>query len=1042
MKKILIILFAGIFQCVYSQSNDLPLSMVPNTPPSPQAEALNRLGEYRANPTGMPDISIPLHTVDFYGYKIPLKLNYEATPIKCGYNYDVYGRGWTLSGTSCVSRELRGMPDESRGFNIDKEQLDISRDLSLNTDYFDYLRGFNFQSDLFSAVLPDGRYFNFFIRKDNSGQLVFELPDNYAKIKIECSTGITLSYFKITDEEGIVYTFDVVDYVLYEYLDLTPVNVTWLLTSIDVPNRGTIEYTYNNPVRIIYSGGSYETMLRFVGIGPYYNFSTGSISSGYEINYSDIYNGGEYRMRQIKSIYYGKTRVDFNYQSDDVHASSIKIYDNGILKRQVMFTLASSYIVLNKLTISGEDANDKLVYSFSYTSKNMGNHTDHWGYSGMSDKISDIGNFNVNVNDFAFSISSTVSSHSGTLALYPEGEEYLSGSRKFKLQSSMTTESRRPLIPERHGILSSITYPNGGRTDFYFENHKYVTASLENGDFELDRRKQRIAEGGGMRIKRIVNYDADGNMVNQDTYKYGYTYDEIQNNNFPFPARGSHPLTSHTGCGEPVVDPNVLTYLNYDHSSRIPRGLLEMMTGIGSGGERGTFDYLTFSELNANYPWMWEWRFSAYNFRNLLGQRPAVVYPLITIYHGTADDDYRFSEAVGKTEYRYDIYDYGSVDNYLYQFRKQIYVDTTYIEPLLKVVNSLVPEYHGSKRNALVEKSEYVAEKSGTVTSYRMIEKETYSHEYSEKTVQTGYIYNNMYNRGISATHNFLFSTGRREFHFNELYSSIAEYIGTSHLVSKTTTKIRKQENGYGNCSLTENYTYQYGDHLKTKEYWDNGNRVDSTTYIQDSDVNVTLASMRDKNMYAYPLLSTTSVDFFGKKTIKGQKLEYGKYVIDNKDYYLPSKAYELYNNIYEQKYEVVAYSSHGNPLEVVDASGIHTVYLWGYDDRYLIAEIRNSSQMEVKNAVDQIPGGIAGYGIHITSLDKLRTLLPDAQIKTWTHRPLFGVSAYSDESGRTVYYDYDGLGRLKSEYYYEANIISESNKRYINRYEYEFKNQ
>lgn len=747
-------------------------------------------------------------------------------------------------------------------------------------------------------------------------------------------------------------------------------------------------------------------------------------------------------MRQIKKIYYDVTRIDFNYQSDNIHASNIKIYDCGTLKREVRIDQSSGTGVLNKLTIVGENGDGNLVYSFTYTGKDNGNHSDHWGYYGFSDSNYDIGNFNVNVNDFAHSVSSVVSSQNGKIRLYPEGEEYMPGSRKFKLQSSMATESRRPMAPDRHNILSSITYPNGGKTCFYFENHKFLTASLANGEFELDRRKRRVAEGGGMRIKRIVNYDADGNMVDQQTYKYGLTYEEIVQRNFPFPARGSRPLTSHSDCGEPVVDPNILTYLNYDHSSEIPRGLLEMMTGIGCGGETGTFDFLTATQLNPGSPWLWEWRFSACNFRNLLGQRPAVVYPLITVYHGTTDDDYRFSNAVGKTEYRYDVYDCESVDNYLGQFRPQIYADTAYIEPLIKKENTLVPVFYGYKRNALAEKVEYAAEKSGNITSYRMIAKETYTHQYSERPVQTGYIYNNKYSRGKPGTHSMAVSVGSRTFYFSELYSPMVEYVGTSLLASKEMTNVRKSGSGYSNYSLTEDYTYQYGEHLKTRTYWDNGNKTDNMTYIQDNDASTTLTDMRNKNMFAYPLLSTTSTDFLGTKTIKGQKIEYGKYVIDNKDYYLPSKTYELYGNNYEQRYEVVAYSSHGNPLEVVDEAGIHTVYLWGYDDRYLLAEIRNANRTEVNNALNQIPEGISSYSVQITTLDKLRPLLPDSRIKAWTYRPLFGVSAYSDESGQTTYYEYDGLGRLKNEFFYESNTISESNKRYINRYDYEFKNQ
>lgn len=87
--------------------------IIPDTPPSPQAEAFNRLGNFEVNNNyGVPDINIPLFEIDFHGYKIPLTLHYEATPMKSGYNYDVTGLGWTLSGNSCVSRTIKDRADE------------------------------------------------------------------------------------------------------------------------------------------------------------------------------------------------------------------------------------------------------------------------------------------------------------------------------------------------------------------------------------------------------------------------------------------------------------------------------------------------------------------------------------------------------------------------------------------------------------------------------------------------------------------------------------------------------------------------------------------------------------------------------------------------------------------------------------------------------------------------------------------------------------------------------------------------------------------
>ena len=87
--------------------------LIPDIPPSPQAAAFNRLGDYQVNNNyGAPDINIPLFEIDFHGYKIPLTLQYEANPLKPGYNYDVTGIGWTLTGNSCISRTIKDMADE------------------------------------------------------------------------------------------------------------------------------------------------------------------------------------------------------------------------------------------------------------------------------------------------------------------------------------------------------------------------------------------------------------------------------------------------------------------------------------------------------------------------------------------------------------------------------------------------------------------------------------------------------------------------------------------------------------------------------------------------------------------------------------------------------------------------------------------------------------------------------------------------------------------------------------------------------------------
>ena len=139
-----------------------------------------------------------------------------------------------------------------------------------------------------------------------------------------------------------------------------------------------------------------------------------------------------------------------------------------------------------------------------------------------------------------------------------------------------------------------------------------------------------------------------------------------------------------------------------------------------------------------------------------------------------------------------------------------------------------------------------------------------------------------------------------------------------------------------------------------------------------------------------------------------------------------------------------MSYTANGNPIEVVDRSGMHTVFLWGYNDRYLIAEIKNATYSQVSSAVSSIFGmGITtlanANSPNATQLKSLHTYaaLGNAMISTWTYMPLVGVTSHTEPSGMSTYYDYDGLGRLKEVYRYKDNIVSVSNKQILNQYNY-----
>lgn len=83
---------------------------------------------------------------------------------------------------------------------------------------------------------------------------------------------------------------------------------------------------------------------------------------------------------------------------------------------------------------------------------------------------------------------------------------------------------------------------------------------------------------------------------------------------------------------------------------------------------------------------------------------------------------------------------------------------------------------------------------------------------------------------------------------------------------------------------------------------------------------------------------------------------------------------------------------------------------------------------------------GTVPSGTSLLRYKSLKSKLPNSLIETWDYKPLIGVSAHTDVSGQTFVYEYDGLGRLKSE---KRKVVINNNTTYetIHEYEYNYKN-
>ena len=308
-------------------------------------------------------------------------------------------------------------------------------------------------------------------------------------------------------------------------------------------------------------------------------------------------------------------------------------------------------------------------------------------------------------------------------------------------------------------------------------------------------------------------------------------------------------------------------------------------------------------------------------------------------------------------------------------------------------------------------------------------------YKYYEENVaeRSGYIFESNISRFVRGRNNSHSSLLEASSLF-EFYKPYTQRIGRSTIITKSSTVFRQGEKYSMGNTQSETLLYRYFGAPQYKRYTDIYPYRDSYSYVGDQKDNSDIINeMKSRNMllplvsskkYLYPNEEEDSLVF-----LSGSKIDYAFY--DNS--ILPFKLYESNGDEYEESLEVKSYDKYGNPKEIVDLkTGIHSVYLWDEYGRYMIAMINNAELSQVENLPLLLSASSwARYAM-------LQEKFPNAQIQTWDYEPLIGVSSYTNVNGQTVLYEYDGLGRLKSE---KRMVKGETKSDTIHQYEYNYKN-
>ncbi len=465
--------------------------------PSPNSYSFLKAKQYEISPyTGIPDINIPIFTLNEGDIILPLKLTYNSSGIKVSEVSSWAGLGWSLNTGCFLAEEVRGLPDinastEYYGGNIGylvesgilqyldvynlswppansyfgmyytdswaSQWLDINCVESYHIQEFEEIKTGqkDGEGDMFSVCTPDLN-FNFF---ENTNDIYKTVP--YSNVEInKTSLGWT-----IIDEKGLVYEFNKFESSQDENSRFTPIG--WHITKITDPSGNYINFYYSNyfsheysllqsKYAYVSSEGEWIPPTHGSNITPFhtalYSCKIDSIvtSSGNKVIFDSFFDrqDQEYepRLSKVRIINLSGEKVrEVHLESNYFQGNNPTTYS---FEQQVFPNSNSTLrLKLSKLKINNEE------YTFTYDENPLPSRysidQDLWGY------------FNAADNNF----------------FIPSYFEILTDGRYLTIKGGNRTVN--PLVNQAN-ILKCIKYPTGGTTTFEYESNQVID-KLSNG---------------------------------------------------------------------------------------------------------------------------------------------------------------------------------------------------------------------------------------------------------------------------------------------------------------------------------------------------------------------------------------------------------------------------------------------------------------------------------------------------------------------------------------------------------------------------------
>jgi hypothetical protein len=452
--------------------------------------------------TGIPEIQVPIYTVQLGTLTLPISLSYHAGGMKVMEPASWVGAGWTLNAGGVITRTVQGVPDEKltntytsndfghlsdEGYNKYLFQPDGNSDLPT-----DEVTDFNKFNNGRKDGEPDLFFFNFagytgkFYFHDDGRPVLVPEGDFNITHTYNPGVGNSISSFVITTPDGTRYTFGgtaIEKSHFYDeqgFIGTNGIISSWYLTTItSADSKFVITFTYaaeeykyfaisSFPVpgddpTAVYEYKLYEYWVqgvRLTGI----NFTNGLITFEAGPNRLDLKKAaGTSSLPAIVDIVNDAAKALGAIQIHDAGNSFCKRFEftygyfedltNAPAGKFSSYALQTDRKRLKLLSVNEKSCDGTIVlppHTFEYFTeippRKLSFAMDHWGY---------------------------YNGQTGNTSLIPTYQEE-SAEHGYREFAGANRESAWPAM--RAGSLKKITNPTGGSTEFEFEaNTTYIS---------------------------------------------------------------------------------------------------------------------------------------------------------------------------------------------------------------------------------------------------------------------------------------------------------------------------------------------------------------------------------------------------------------------------------------------------------------------------------------------------------------------------------------------------------------------------------------